>query len=512
MADNRYKNTPAGPSANRPAESRPLRRNEARPGTPAPEDAPAGRAEPRPAATNVPKAARVAAPAAKPATAPRAPRGPLPGVANLLNLLRDRRFHLFIGFGLLLGSLYLTIAFTSFLFTGHADQSVVGSLGTVPVKEAGQESNNWLGLLGAWAAHLFIYKLFGVAAFALIPIVFFLGYKIVFRTAGGSASYVLALGLFTMAWLSVLLGYVVVTLATPGADPVLAHRLDFLSGGVGFEAASWLDSLIGWGTVLLLAFALISFVVFFFNVTSLNLSRFRSLSSEDDADEDAELEAELAAEQAAAVAPVAAAIPEKPKAVMPAPTGQSATAASAATVAAGGAQAARPALELDADDSPGTPAAAVEFEPAPRASAGLPLSVAGLAVAPALTSAATTAAAAAVAVPLVTAGPAFSIEMPMADEPPVAASASASAIPTPLSLADLADGDLPVPAPRASLPAPRSLEITTPGRDDLDPNAGAAIAAVADEDEDADAMPAGNYDPTLDLARYQFPTLELLND
>ncbi|WP_345120475.1 DNA translocase FtsK [Hymenobacter antarcticus] len=35
---------------------------------------------------------------------------------------------------------------------------------------------------------------------------------------------------------------------------------------------------------------------------------------------------------------------------------------------------------------------------------------------------------------------------------------------------------------------------------------------VADEDEDADAMPPGNYDPTLDLSRYQFPTLELLND
>jgi S-DNA-T family DNA segregation ATPase FtsK/SpoIIIE len=44
----------------------------------------------------------------------------------------------------------------------------------------------------------------------------------------------------------------------------------------------------------------------------------------------------------------------------------------------------------------------------------------------------------------------------------------------------------------------------------VDPKAEAAI--VADEDEDADAMPDVNYDPTLDLSRYQFPTLELLND
>ena len=149
MADNRYKNPAAGSSANRPNEPKANRRNELRANDPAPEPAPAARPEPRSAAANVPRAARAAqASAPKP---PRAPRGPLPGVANLLSLLRDRRFHLFVGFGLLLGSLYLTIAFTSFLITGHADQSVVGAMSTLPVKEAGAESHNWLGLLGAWA-------------------------------------------------------------------------------------------------------------------------------------------------------------------------------------------------------------------------------------------------------------------------------------------------------------------------------------------------------------------------
>jgi len=497
MADNRYTNTPAGPSANRPADSQPPRRNEPRPGRPAADAAPE-RPVPRPAAANVPKAARAAVPP-KP---PRAPRGPLPGVSNALALLRDRRFHLFIGFGLLLGSLYLTIAFTSFLFTGHADQSVVAGLSTTSLKEAGQESGNWLGLLGAWAAQLLIYKLFGVAAFSLVPIVFFLGYKIVFRSAAGSVSYVLALGLFTMAWLSILLGYVVVTLAAPGADPVLAHRLDFLCGGVGFEVASWLDSLIGWGTVLLLAFALISFVVFFFNVTSLNLGSFRRLSTADDADEDAELEAEIAAEQAAALAPAAAMPAPKSK-----PAAPNSEANSGATGAAGGAQADLPVLQLTADKPAEIPAA-VEFEPAPRAGTGVALSVAGPLVTP-VVAATTTGAAGAAAVPFVASGgPAFSFEMPT---PEAAPSVPASTIPTPLSLADLADGDLPAQTSNDK-PGTRNLELVTPGRDDLDPNAGAAIAAVADEDEDADTMPAGNYDPTLDLARYQFPTLELLND
>ena len=517
MADNRYKNPPAGPSANRPADPRPNRRNEPRPDGPAPEPAASARPEPRPVAANVPKAARAAPAPAKAPKPPRGPRGPLPGVSNLLGLLRDRRFHLFVGFGLLLGSLYLTIAFTSFLFTGHADQSVVGALGTLPVKEAGQESHNWLGLLGAWAAQLLIYKLFGVAAFALIPIVFFLGYKIVFRAAPVSVSYVLALGLFTMAWLSVLLGYVVVSLA--GADPVLAHRLDFLCGGVGFEAATWLDSLIGWGTVLLLAFALISFVVFFFNVTSLNLGSFRRLSTEDDPEEDAELEAEIAAEQAAAARPA----PAPAMTLKTRPGAPETAVSSVATVVAGGAQAAGPALELanDDEDDFDAPKPSLEYEPAPRPGAGLPLSVTGAVGAGALGTAATASslgtsvaggALAAAAAPLAAAGPAFSIEMPTAEEPATAPATPVSTVPTPLSLADLADGDLPPATKSLSPQIPKSLELVTPGRDDLDPNAGADIAAVVDEDEDADQMPPGNYDPTLELSRFQFPTLELLND
>ena len=475
MADNRYQNPPPGPSANRPADGRPAGAPRANAPRPATEPAPAAYA-PRPAATNQPKAAKTAAQAA----AARPPRGPLPGVAGLKALVRDRRFHLFFGFGCLLASLYLTIAFTSFLFTGHADQSVVAALGTIPTKEAGQESGNWLGLLGAWAAQMFIYRLFGVAAFALIPIVFFLGYKIVFRTATGSVSFMLALGLFTMAWLSTLLGYVVVALAAPapGADPALAHRLDFLCGGVGFEAASWLDSLIGWGTVLLLAFVLISFVVFFFNVTTLNLG-FGRTAAQADADEDAELTAEIEAEEAAKALP--AKLVSAPKA---APT-------------------ARPTLQLaDAkeENTFGEALAPVEFEPAPKANAGPALSIAGPLGAVVSTAA---------AVPIAVSGPTFSIEMPE-PERGVGPAVPTATVPTPLSLADLADGPAIL---GTKFQAPNtSLEITVPSRADLDPNAGAAIAAVADEDEDADAMPDVNYDPTLDLSRYQYPTLELLND
>jgi S-DNA-T family DNA segregation ATPase FtsK/SpoIIIE len=442
--------------------------------------------------------------------------------------VRDRRFQLFLGFFFLLGSLYLTIAFLSFLFTGHADQSVVAGLDRTPVKEAGQESGNWLGLVGALVAQAFIYKGFGVAAFALIPIVFFLGYKIVFRRAGVSVSYVLALCVFIMGWLSVLLGYVVHSMQAPDADPALSHRLDFLSGGIGYEAALWLDSLIGWGTVLLLAFLLISFVVFFFNVTTLNLPRFGTEQDDDDEavpaphnqfgqpsvrgnyaapaalEEDEEKDFGMTVRS---LRPTPAATPVVPPVVAETFDTDDSEEADAPLVMSGSVASPAPnvAPVVGAGVTAGVTAGAAV------AGTALPLTVAPATTAISAVAAAGAAATVAAAGAVAPKGPSFSIESAVDPEP---VAVLPTRVPTPLSLADLADDNTPLPTTSNPQPAANNqqptLQITTPN--ELDPAAGADMAVIADEDEDADAMPAVNYDPTLDLSRYQYPTLELLND
>ncbi|MCA8829967.1 DNA translocase FtsK [Hymenobacter pini] len=483
--------------------------------------------EPRPVAE--PKAARNQPRAAaepgretrrnEPRTAaPKPPRKPvkLPALklGGLFDFLRDRRFQLFLGFFFLIGSIYLTIAFISFLFTGHADQSVTENVGGASINQAGQETSNWLGLLGALTAQFLIQNGFGVAAFAAIPIVFFLGYKIVFRRAGVSFTYVLALCLFIMVWLSVLLGYVVLSLQGPGADPSLAHSLDFLCGRVGYETAFFLDSLIGWGTVLLLAFALISFVVFFFNVTSLNLNLSRGA---DDEDLDAQPEVPVAAVRTPEPAPWTddepeeepalsitlkrvgplVAQPEQPEPVQPEPvrTGSVASPARPAAPSIGADVLAPAAAAASATVAAGGMAASA---------AAVPLSVAAPSVA---------------AVPA--SGPSFSFEVAPEETARPAAPVASASVPTPLSLADLVDDDAPlsapvVPAPAAAAPVVSGLsfevEDATTGPAELDPSAGADMAVIAEEDEEEEAMPTGEYDPTLDLPRYQYPTLELLND
>ena len=174
----------------------------------------------------------------------------------------DKRLHLAIGFFLLLSAVFLLVAFISYLFTGQADQSVVEAIGETGVKPAGQEAENWMSLLGAMSAHFFIYKLFGLASFFIPPLLFLVGYRIVFGKELLPIKQFSAFILFALFWISTLAGYWI--LQAQGLE-----ELSFVSGGVGYFLAEWMNSLIGWGTFLILAFSLLVFIIYFFNITSL---------------------------------------------------------------------------------------------------------------------------------------------------------------------------------------------------------------------------------------------------
>ena len=179
-----------------------------------------------------------------------------------LDFFKDRRFQLTVGFFLLLVSLFLLVAFISYLFTGKADQSVVESVKEVGLFQSGLEVDNWMKLYGAVAAHYFIFEWFGIACFLIPPLLFMYGYRIVFRRAILPLNSSTLFVVFFLIWVSLFLGDMVNSTEEP-------TNLSFLSGGIGYDLAIKINSLVGWGTILLLLFSLIVFVIYFFNVTSL---------------------------------------------------------------------------------------------------------------------------------------------------------------------------------------------------------------------------------------------------
>ena len=177
-----------------------------------------------------------------------------------MSFLQDRRFQLTFGFFLLVSSLFLFTAFISYLFTGQADQSVIEGEGGIA--ESGKQIENWLGLLGAQAAHTFIYRWFGVAAFLIPPFLFLAGFKVVFKRELYSPWKASQLVVFFLLWVSLLMGYVLLGSSTETS-------WSYLSGALGYELATTISGLIGWGTYLLLIFSIIVFVIFYFNVTTM---------------------------------------------------------------------------------------------------------------------------------------------------------------------------------------------------------------------------------------------------
>ena len=179
-----------------------------------------------------------------------------------LGFLKDKRFQLAFGFFLIISSLYIFVALISYLFTGKADQSVVEAINETGVIQSGKEAENWLGLYGAFVSHYFIFRWFGLASFFTPPLLFLLGYKIVFKKEIISVGATFTFCLFFTLWLSILLGYTVYN--SEGVS-----EWGFLSGGVGYQLSIILEGLIGWGTLLLLIFSFLVFVIYFFNVTTM---------------------------------------------------------------------------------------------------------------------------------------------------------------------------------------------------------------------------------------------------
>jgi len=85
------------------------------------------------------------------------------------NILHHERFNFFIGLFLVIVSIYLIMAFSSFIATGAADQSMIEELRNGEMQNQQHEFANSCGSIGAFAASFFVKRCFGLAVF-LVPV------------------------------------------------------------------------------------------------------------------------------------------------------------------------------------------------------------------------------------------------------------------------------------------------------------------------------------------------------
>jgi S-DNA-T family DNA segregation ATPase FtsK/SpoIIIE len=170
--------------------------------------------------------------------------------------LRDERFKLTLGIFLVLFSLYLYLAFTSYFFTWKTDQSFEWSR-----VFSGPEIivDNWAGKFGAFLANKFINHWFGIASVVLPFILLIAGLRLInIRTLPlGKTSRILLVGTIL---LSIVLSF------------MFGDSGGFLGsgpgGGHGYFLSEWLSSILGKvGTIFLLSVLVLAFALFSFEST-----------------------------------------------------------------------------------------------------------------------------------------------------------------------------------------------------------------------------------------------------
>ncbi|THU39925.1 DNA translocase FtsK [Niastella caeni] len=169
-------------------------------------------------------------------------------------LVKDERTHKIAGTFALLISLFLFIAFASYLFTWKEDQDKVfkGAAILLPGEEI--KTTNLLGNLGAYISHLFFYKGFGAASFMFCTLFFVIGINALLTSKVFSLWRNVRYVIIGLVFFSVALSF-------------LFSGSSFAWGGaVGDMCRDWLVRMIGSvGTAALLLVGGLAYIIWRFN-------------------------------------------------------------------------------------------------------------------------------------------------------------------------------------------------------------------------------------------------------
>ena len=185
-------------------------------------------------------------------------------------LFRSETVHFVIGLVLVIFSVYLLLAFSSFFFTGAADQSIIDGGSAQELISTNNGVKNYAGSRGAQLASYLINDCFGVSSFLVLVFLAVAGLKLMRVRVVRLWKWFIGCSLM-LVWFSVFFGFVFV-------DQYKDSFL-YLGGMHGYNVSNWLVSQVGVpGVWLLLLVTAICFLIYLSARTVIWLRRLFSLS------------------------------------------------------------------------------------------------------------------------------------------------------------------------------------------------------------------------------------------
>lgn len=157
-------------------------------------------------------------------------------VSKYISLFKNETVHFVIGLMLVLFSVYLLLAFSSFFFTGAADQSIIDSGASADLAAVNNHVKNYAGSRGAQLASYLINDCFGVSSFFILVFVAIAGLKLMRVRTVRLWKWFIGCTLL-LVWFSVFFGFA-----------FMDHYQDsflYLGGLHGYNVSRWLISQVG---------------------------------------------------------------------------------------------------------------------------------------------------------------------------------------------------------------------------------------------------------------------------
>lgn len=179
---------------------------------------------------------------------------PVPDQKGLMKNVKGDTLQFIIGFFLIIFSIYLFLAFLSFLVTGSADQSILDSSSSEELLARHNEIRNYAGVRGAQLANYFINHCFGYAAICIPLFLLVCGLKLMHVGHFRLWKWFISLSI-ALVWCSVFLAFIGLSF----------ERYPFIyPGGMhGHVVSEWFNAQIGFpGTAMLLLVTLVAYLIY----------------------------------------------------------------------------------------------------------------------------------------------------------------------------------------------------------------------------------------------------------
>ncbi|WP_025279517.1 FtsK/SpoIIIE family DNA translocase [Barnesiella viscericola] len=160
-------------------------------------------------------------------------------------LFKNEQASFITGIILIIFSVYLTISFISFFFTGSADQSKIENLSVGELSSISNDIQNWTGAFGAYLSNLMINRWMGISAFIVALWLYVVGRRFIKVAHTRMIRFTISCALSIIV-LSLFFGFIFLHSYN--------HTFLYLGGYHGYYTTQWLNAWIGpWGTALLIA-------------------------------------------------------------------------------------------------------------------------------------------------------------------------------------------------------------------------------------------------------------------